>query len=238
MPKKVKLIVVGGAVFLTVLFIGMLATVRTPGQVASNQTPDFFGTAIADFQNALNTPGLSPEEQRHYETKLRNYSIEATLFAGPDWPVWAPGPNYTTPPTRDIVVVKDPDGISPHPNVAGQIPGIGTNHGEYAFNNSWKKTYPDRDYRVVAGGLTSDPSQGLVIVADSIRIFFNIILTPRRSGAVRIVAERGPYLELAAENGDVFYFDPLGERFVESLRSPTLTPQPTFTPTPETYPYP
>jgi hypothetical protein len=79
---------------------------------------------------------------------------------------------------------------------------------------------------VLSGYVIPDREQGMVLLQKSNSIFFLRYLTPRKSGPVRIVAEHDLYLTLQAKNGDIFYFDPVGERFIDSLDAPTFTPTP------------
>ena len=61
---------------------------------------------------------------------------------------------------------------------------------------------------------------------------------------MRIVEEHGLYIVLQAENGELFYFDAVGERFIDSLDAPTVTPTlverlegtEAVTPSPQPYP--
>jgi len=76
---------------------------------------------------------------------------------------------------------------------------------------------------VYAGYITTDTKQGMVLVFQDPKIDYRQYLTPGNSGAVRIVAEKNFYLVLQAENGDMYYFDAVGERFIDSLDAPTIT---------------
>jgi hypothetical protein len=115
-----------------------------------------------------------------------------------------------------------PDGIDDHPVVLRPIPGGHDLNSE--ITNSWRKTTPERTFFVFAGYLKDDPKQGMVLSCRPDDIFMDQFLTPKQSGAVRIVAEHGFYLVLEAENGDRFYFDPVRQSFISSLKVPTVTP--------------
>ena len=104
----------------------------------------------------------------------------------------------------------------------------------------------DGYYLVYSGYVWDDPKQGMVLVPWREKEplpWFKQYLTPKRSGGVRVIEEHGLYIVLQAENGDLFYFDPVGERFIDSLDAPILTPAPgegvegtKIAPSPQPYP--
>jgi len=91
---------------------------------------------------------------------------------------------------------------------------------------------------VYAGSMYTDPTQGLVLVMADGPV--QTYLTPVRTGALRIVAEQNLRLTLVSTDGTTFYFDILGQRFVDSLTelAPTVTPYHSSTPTPTETPAP
>lgn len=104
----------------------------------------------------------------------------------------------------------------------------------YAIQNSWQQNVSGAWLQAYAGNLVNDPSQGvvLVVLAWPNRPQGRPILTPTKSGSVKIVAEHNNRLTLQADDGTVFYFDVLGMTFTPSLTEvvPTVTPLPPYTP--------
>jgi len=106
----------------------------------------------------------------------------------------------------------------------------------YALENSWQRQINGYWALVEAGSLKSDPDQGIVFATWDIpnTASGGLYRTPRRAGAVRIIAEADNRLTLQAADGTLFYFDVPGQAFVASLHEiiPTVTPGPTFTVSP------
>lgn len=100
------------------------------------------------------------------------------------------------------------------------------NHWQNVINENgeWASMY--------AGSLYTDPTQGLVLVVTQGPLV--TYLTPIKAGALRIVEVQNLHLVLLSDNGTIFYFDVLGQSFVDSLTevAPTVTPYLTSTPTP------
>jgi len=97
-------------------------------------------------------------------------------------------------------------------------------------NGDWMSVY--------AGSMYTEPTQGLVIVSGQAPD--QTYLTPTKAGALRIVAEQNLRLTLVSTDGTTFYFDILGQRFVDSLTelAPTVTPYLSGTLTPTETPAP
>jgi hypothetical protein len=85
---------------------------------------------------------------------------------------------------------------------------------------------------IYAGSMYTDPAQGLVLVMADGPV--QTYLTPIKAGALRIMDVQNLHLGLLSDNGTTFYFDILGQSFVDSLTevAPTVTPYRSSTPTP------
>jgi hypothetical protein len=121
--------------------------------------------------------------------------------------------------------------------------------------NVWIGYVDGNEVDVIAGASLSDPEQGIVRIIVSVFRggISELITTPTRHGAVRVVSEQNNRLTLVSTDGTTYYFDVPARRFVDSLTEvvPSATlpatgtplpPPPTLggsTPVPPTYtPYP
>jgi hypothetical protein len=261
MHKKVSLIVLIGAIGLLILIAGLfytntaalgsrvndryLYTDTAPG----SRVNDRYQTEIEFFEEELKNPQLSPEVRQVLQDKLDIVKSEATQWAHGSQHPGTHGEKANPPiPTLTGGSHRLPDGIDNDPIIPQALPAY---DNVSKINNAWRKTTPTRYYLVYAGYLATDRKQGMVLVFQLSNGALHQYLTPRKSGPVRIVKEAWPYLILESESGDTFYFDPTGERFIDSLNAPTLaptqtpidsldalTPTPTRTLTPVPYPFP
>jgi len=122
----------------------------------------------------------------------------------------------------DLVGMRLPDGIEVFPaSWFIQFTGV-------EAVSSWRKTTPERYYLVFAGYLQKDPEQGAVLFKEPETYSFTLVLTPTRSGAVKIIQEEGTAITLEAEAGERFTFDAVQVAFVtpDGEAIPTATPQP------------
>lgn len=201
---------------------------------------DLYKDEIAFWEDTLKNPKLDSEGREIAEKKLQTVQYEATQFAeGLKNP--APRGKISFPPkaTSPNDTSRAPDGIDNAPPVPRPLPSFNDSH----ITNSWRKTVIGRMYLVYAGSLENDKKQGMVLVFQPDTVTFNRYLTPIKKGDVKVISETWPYITLQAQEGDMFYFDPVGERFVDSLDAPTIvpvdeTPIPKgfSTPTPNPYP--
>ena len=205
---------------------------------------DPYALEINQFEEELQNPKLSELERQNIETKLDTVKYEATHWAsGRESP--APRGVEANPLASTPVPHKIPDGIDNTYLIPRPIPGF---EKTVNINNVWRRTTPSHFYLVVAGYLIADAQQGMVLNWDADNHRFRLYLTPRKSGSVKIVKDAWPYLMLESDDGDIFYFDPASERFVDSLDEPTLPATPTcgapldpsscLTVTPRANPYP
>ena len=216
-----------------VLFVGIISTIVYVG-VVRGQDSDRFRDEIDRLEKALQSPGLSEEEREDLLSSLKSVAAEATHRASGHVISTQKAAGVYTPPARKEVFIpteepatsiKIPDGIDNDPFIP--LPIFGYDKHTKVLN-SWKKTAEEGYFLVYAGYMTDDQKQGMVLIQTNDSIFFSRYLTPKRSGPVRIVAEHNLYLTLQAENGDIFYFDASGERFIDSLDAPTVTPAPPY----------
>ncbi|MEW5873113.1 MAG: hypothetical protein AB1894_27890 [Chloroflexota bacterium] len=205
---------------------------------------DPYSQEIKQFEEDLQNPTLSELERQNIETKLDTVQYEATHWAsGRESP--APRGVESNPPVSTPVAHKIPDGIDNTYLIPRPIPGFDKTVN---ISNVWRRTTPSRFYLVVAGYLITDIQQGMVLDWNANNHQFHLHLTPRKSGSVKIVKDAWPYLILESADGDIFYFDPVSERFVASLDEPTIPAAPTcgappdpsscLTVTPKANPYP
>ncbi|MGH9199549.1 MAG: hypothetical protein ACRD1T_27940 [Acidimicrobiia bacterium] len=96
-------------------------------------------------------------------------------------------------------------------------------HGIIEIENGWAGTAGEgtsehRHLSVKAGSVPDDPSQGLVVVLQFTPTGrgkdIHEYRTPRREGAVRVVAADGNLLTLESATGAQFVFDATRERFL------------------------
>jgi hypothetical protein len=85
--------------------------------------------------------------------------------------------------------------------------------------NGWQGEVDGHFVVVYAGAQAGDPAQGVVVVvtmdhADSASFRQDVVVTPSRRGAVRIVAARSPLVRLRAASGARFTLDVAARRFV------------------------
>jgi hypothetical protein len=85
--------------------------------------------------------------------------------------------------------------------------------------NGWQGEVDGHFVVVYAGAKAGDPAQGVVVVvtmdhADSASFRQDVVVTPSRRGAVRIVAARSPLVRLRAASGARFTLDVAARRFV------------------------
>lgn len=99
--------------------------------------------------------------------------------------------------------------------------------------NQWQDKVNGFWTHVYAGSLFGNEKQGIIVVSVEGMNLGGRYLTPDQVGAVKIVSVTGYRLELAAENGKVFYFDVPAQAFASSPVEaiPPLIPAPTYTPT-------
>jgi hypothetical protein len=85
------------------------------------------------------------------------------------------------------------------------------------FTNNWSATTSSGSVEVYAGGLISDPKQGLIIVAlwdrSGVWVGGGRFLTPRKLGTVRVTGAVGAVLTLRGDDASTFSFDALGRVF-------------------------
>jgi hypothetical protein len=122
------------------------------------------------------------------------------------------------------VPTNPPHAVSPfipHPAGAGEIIdsplGIPGTRDE-VISNDWVEQTSTRIIEVYAGGLRSDPQQGIVVVAiwDGTHAQWlsgGLFLTPRKDGDVRVVGATGQELLLSAADGASLTFDAATQTF-------------------------
>jgi hypothetical protein len=202
-------------------------------RVGRGQEFDRFKEQIERYEEELKNPNLSEQGRQDVLSKLEGVYAEATHRASGHMVDTLIASGKITPIPIDSVIIpteepatlwKPPDGIEDNPVIPNGVWGVDR---IAKILSAWRKTTPGGYYIVYSGYLYDDPKQGMVCVPwrDNFN-FHRTYLTPKRSGGVRIVEEHGLYVVLKAENGDVFYFDPVGERFIDSLDAPTVTPAP------------
>ncbi len=101
-------------------------------------------------------------------------------------------------------------------------PPIPMHTSDAVLKNSWVKTIGNDTYLVYAGVLADDPSQGLVYVKSSDAVSFHKILSPVKSGALKIIGNTNLVLTLQSEKGNIIYFDAQKEQFIQNKINLTL----------------
>jgi len=211
------------------------------------------GEEIDRYDKELENPNLSEEGRNSILSRLESAYAEATHWAhGRMVATMKAAGKITQIPYESLVIPtegpptywKPPDGISDSSEEHLPIFGYDTTT---EILSSWRKTTSDTYYLIFSGYLVDDPKQGMILKLPRDALSFSGFvqyLTPKKSGGVRIVEEHGLYIVLQADNGDLFYFDAVGERFIDSLDTPTVTAVPieelesTRAATPSPIPYP
>ena len=184
---------------------------------ANTQVPiDPYAKIIHAYQTDMADPSMDATAKAAMTHKFSGFLAEATQRAEGLSTIQSGSPLNSTPfPTATTYVYrgfKAPDGISNNP----VIPKRATN---YKFTNSWVKTIGNDTFLVYAGALLTDPSQGLVYV-EGPSLSFNTILSPVKSGALKIVSYSNLTLTLQSEKGDLLYFDAQKEQFIQNNNMP------------------
>ena len=209
--------------FVGLLFVIIIILGLNYYKEVSGQGIDDYQTYIEKFEKELDNPNLSMDDRLSLEIKLKIAKLEATRqayrFVDKRTPIDIPRGTMT--PLSSSPAATLADGIDNDPLVPRPLPRY---EKSSKILNAWRKHTPDHYYLVYAGCITDDPKQGMVLVFQPSILSFNQYLTPKKSGAVRIIEEHGFYLVLRAENGDIYYFDAFGERFIDSLDVSTITP--------------
>jgi hypothetical protein len=99
------------------------------------------------------------------------------------------------------------------------------------IENGWQEKIDGKYTAVLAGAEEADPQQGMLVVwpANQEREYY---LTPRKSGAVKIIAFEGFQLTLQSADGELFFFDVPGRVFIDAIGDivPTASPVATTEP--------
>jgi hypothetical protein len=102
--------------------------------------------------------------------------------------------------------------------------------------NAWFGLINDQPVSIYAGALAWDKDQGAIFMFMQFptRGYHELIQTPTKHGAVRVVSEQNNRLTLVSTDGTTYYFDVPARSFVASLTMvvPSATPLPTYTPFP------
>jgi hypothetical protein len=195
----------------SVIQVSVTLTVETPPATTS-EVPTLPAT-----QTPWNEATQSAEEtERYIATVLADrHSVLATA--------------YQRQTDQPIVLGTPPTGILEGGGADFHYPNhdvIIKNHWQDVINENgeWASMY--------AGSLYTDPTHGLVLVITQGPLV--TYLTPIKAGALRIVDVQNLHLVLLSDGGTTFYFDVLGQSFVDSLTevAPTVTPYRSSTPTP------
>jgi hypothetical protein len=191
------------------------------------------------FKEELNRT-TSEEERQDLEKRVAVLEREATMGALPP-ERRAPRPAKTSESaaatlaftgTRRTGIIEDPS--------------VPFSSMTFLAENGWQEKIGETWVMVVAGTLTKDPQQGVIRTTaySGSRHYGGQFFTPSKDGTLRIVDAQGFRLVLMAENGNRYYFDVPGMRFVADLEevvpAVNLLPElaaPTTTPNPA-YPYP
>lgn len=172
--------------------------------------------------NDLADPRLRPDVRRSLEEKLdmlrRKVAQQATAMAQPPAP--KPNPDLARPTML-------PEHLLPQPSLGIIESTEDVQEWGIIVRNRWQEWYSKEERHVLmafAGAEQHDPSQGLILVSTlgSSKPAGGYYPTPRKAGAVRIIAEHNRQLTLAAEDGSLLVFD-LNMRTYLNL-PPTATP--------------
>ncbi len=102
--------------------------------------------------------------------------------------------------------------------------------------NSWFGLFNKQPVNIFAGALAWETNQGAIYLFMELPEggISELILTPTKHGAVRVVSEQHNRLTLVSKEGTAYYFDLPARRFVDSMNEvvPSATPLPTYTPFP------
>jgi hypothetical protein len=99
------------------------------------------------------------------------------------------------------------------------------------IENGWQEKIDGVYTQVFAGADPRDPQQGILVVCPEGQEEEHFV-TPRKSGAVKIIAFEGFQLTVQSADGDLFYFDVPGRVFIDAIGEivPTAAPASTTEP--------
>ena len=221
---------------------GLLLAQRTQNSASTGINPVPFLTPVpsppaveAPLATVTELPTLPATETSQAQATPTPQETEADIGAilTQKWIVYATWEQYLT--ANPIVQGTPPTGILEEGGADFYYPTY-----DVIIYNKWQDVVNENGEwaSIYAGSMYTDPTQGLVLVITDGPIV--TYTTPIKAGAVRIVDVQNLHLILLSEDGTTFYFDVLGERFVDSLTevAPTVTPYRSSTPTPTETPAP
>lgn len=184
--------------------------------ISATETPqtDYFSRVTQTYMAAVQTAAARPtlDLQEMYPVLPELPKPEQILAVRPEGPLAGYG----------ILTVIDPPVIL-----------YGDEVGLYELSNlAWEEWTSDSYITVWPGQLTESPTQGIlwVQIAPYGRFYQDrfVIPSPIPAGRLSITGAMGERLILHSEQGQTFYFDVPGLRFVDSLEEkiPTITPLP------------
>jgi hypothetical protein len=183
------------------------------GNAAKTQVPiDPFAKIIQAYQTEMANPRMDATSKAGMTHKFSGFFAEATQRAEVNSKVQSDlslnEKPFSTATTYIYRGFKAPDGISNNPVIP-------IHTSDYKLTSSWVKTIGNDTYLVYAGALSKDPSQGPVYV-ESPTLSWHTILSPVKSGALKIISYTDLVLTLQSEKGDLIYFDAKKEQFIEN----------------------
>lgn len=193
------------------------------GNIVKIQVPiDPFAKIIHAYQTDVANPSMDATARAAMTHKFSGFLAEATQRAEGISTLQSGLPLNSTPfPIATTYIYHGftaSDGINNRP----PMPKRAT---DCILTNSWVKTVGKDTYMVYGGALINDPSQGLVYVESPHKFDFHKILSPVKSGALKIISDTNLVLTLQSEKGDLIYFDAQKEQFIENtnmLASPAI----------------
>lgn len=219
------------------LLYSILFTIPVVGQeneqMPTNGDPIAAGylSEIEFYKQQLESKDLSEADRRSLEAKLAYAQREATQRANDLRAMEI----ELTSGIRETIIAQET--LSPRPTWTASprfvglwqetvIPQDNRYTEGYILAALWVGVYEGRYFTVYSGALYSDPTQGMVTVRTEKPFTFNEILSPYKTGALKIISEKNMVLTLETEKKETLYFDVLNQRFVGSPEDVEPTPTP------------
>jgi len=210
--QAILTIVVLGLAFLIWSNVSVAIGNNTKTQVPLDPDADILHLLQTEMANPSINASVKNADRARLEELLMVETQRAEAISKQQLGLQANSTPFPTP-SGPFGTWKASDGINNNPPIP-----MHTSDG--VLKNSWVKTIGNDTYLVYAGVLADDPSQGIVYVKGPHAVSFHKILSPVKSGALKIISYTNLVLTLQSEKGDLIYFDAQKEQFIENANTP------------------
>ena len=213
--RKIQAILIISVLGLAFLIWGSVSAAI--GNYAKTQVPiDPDADMLHLLQTEMANPSISIDVKNADRPRLEEILMVETQRAGAISKQQLGLQANSTPfpmPSGPFGTWKASDGINNNPPIPMHT-------SDAVLKNSWVKTIGNDTFLVYAGVLADDPSQGLVYVKSPNAVSFHKILSPVKTGALKIISYTNLVLTLQSEKGDLIYFDAQKEQFSQNTNMP------------------